>query len=64
MAPRNDSLYRNAADVAESLFAMLIAGAEIAVVDVDREMLPKQSREPGRHETVKLFAYFLHNKIW
>lgn len=48
MAPRNDSLYRNAADVAESLFAMLIAGAEIAVVDVDREMLPKREPRAGK----------------
>lgn len=37
----DDSAYQIAADVAESLFAMLIAVVETAVVDVDLEMLPK-----------------------
>jgi hypothetical protein len=37
------------ADVAESLFAMLIAEAKTVVVDADREMLPKcSSSERGR----------------
>lgn len=38
----DDSVYQIAADVAESLFAMLIAVAGTAVVDVDLEMLPKR----------------------
>jgi hypothetical protein len=42
--PTDDSEYQiDAADVAESLFAMLIAVAKIAVVDVDLEMLPKRA---------------------
>jgi hypothetical protein len=37
------------ADVAESLFAMLIAEAKTVVVDADREKLPKcSSSERGR----------------
>lgn len=39
--PNDDSVYQIAADAAESLFAMLIAVAKAAVVDVDLEKLSK-----------------------
>lgn len=67
MAPLNvDSDGRMSADDAESLFAMLIAEAGTAVVDVDREMLPKQrDKKQGvgrRHET--MFACIIKYDKW
>lgn len=45
-------MYQTAdADVAESLFAMLIAEAKTVVVGADREKLPKCSRGRERKKT-------------
>lgn len=70
MALRNSSVYRNAADVAESLFAMLIAEVEIAAVDVDRGMLPKRRqrrrsdmRQNGKVCVVLYFCIIKYDKL-
>jgi hypothetical protein len=41
------------ADVAESLFAMLIAEAKTVVVGADREKLPKRGRGEEEWKTMK-----------
>lgn len=49
--PSDDSVHQIAADVTESLFAMLIA--ESSIVDVGLEMLPKQRERDERSEVEK-----------
>lgn len=58
--PTADSVAQIAADVAESLFARLIAVAETVVADADLKMLPKrrQLREKRQNGKVSCIAKY------